>query len=170
MEMSGLDPEKDVILEWATVITDTELNIVATDENYIIRHDQSLFKTMDDWNQTHHMKSGLWQQVLDSQTTIQEAKIKTLKFLKKYTDPNKSPLCGNSVWHDRRFIIRYMPEISKHLHYRLIDVSTIKELCRNWYPKLPEFSAKESKHRALDDILESIEELKFYRKHVFIKP
>ncbi len=168
MEMSGLNPETDVILEWSTVITDIHLEIVASCETFVIQQRPELFQTMDDWNQTHHSKSGLWQQVLDSKTTLQEANDKTLAFLKKHTAVKSSPLCGNSIWQDRRFIVKYLPEIEQHLHYRLIDVSTLKELYKNWYPKGPEFSKKESKHRALDDILESIEELKFYQKQIFV--
>ncbi len=170
MEMSGLDPEKDVILEIATVVTDNELNLIATGPNLVVRREASLFATMDDWNRSHHTKSGLWDAVLKSPIDEREAERQTLEFIKTHAKQKESPLCGNSVWQDRRFLVRYMPSIDEHLHYRLVDVSSIKELVQGWYPKSEKFKTKKGSHRALDDILESIEELKFYRDNFFIKP
>lgn len=169
MEMSGLDPEKDVILEIATLVTDNDLNIVATGPSLVIHREASLFSTMDDWNRSHHTKSGLWDAVLKSTIDEREAEKQTIEFIKEHTKPKESPLCGNSIWQDRRFLARYMPSIDEHLHYRLVDVSTIKELAQGWYPTSEKFKVKKGSHRAMDDIVESIEELRFYRDNFFIK-
>lgn len=167
MEMSGLDPEKDVILEIATIVTDKHLEILAEGPTLIIGHDASLFDRMDDWNQAHHVKSGLWEKVVRSTTDLTAAESQTIEFLKDYTIARQNPLCGNSIAQDRMFINRYLPNLNQHLHYRMIDVSSIKELVKRWYPHGPKEPAKQNNHRALDDIRESIEELRFYRDHYF---
>ena len=170
MEMSGLDPEKDVILEVATIITTGSLEIIAEGPDLVIHHDKDLLEGMDDWNREHHRKSGLWNAVLDSTVSLDEAGRQTLEFITQHSQPRKSPLCGNSIWQDRRFIVKYMKPVDQHLHYRMIDVSTIKELARRWHPGvLDKKSKKKGNHRALDDIRESIEELKFYKDNLFAK-
>ena len=168
LEMTGLDPERDFIIEMATLITDSDLNIIAEGPEIVIHQPAKLFETMDDWNREHHTKSGLWAKVLESNISQSEAEQKTLNFLKQHIGPRESPLCGNSIWQDRRFISKYMKELDAYLHYRLIDVSSVKIIGKLWYPK--EFEKgfeKKSSHRALDDIRESIEELRFYRKTLF---
>lgn len=170
MEMSGLEPEKDVILEVATIITTGSLEIIAEGPELVIHHEKELLEGMDDWNREHHRKSGLWNAVLDSTLSLDEAERQTLDFIKHHTQPRKSPLCGNSIWQDRRFIAKYMKPIDQHLHYRMIDVSTVKELARRWHPGvLDKKVKKKGNHRALDDIRESIEELKFYKDNLFAK-
>ena len=166
LEMTGLDPEQDVIIEIATVVTDTELNIKDQLPAMAISRDKSLFAKMDDWNKEHHTKSGLWQEVITSTISEEKAEQDTLDFISQYCKRKESPLCGNSVWQDRRFLARYMKRLDDHLHYRLVDVSTIKELGSYWYPQVKK-PTKSSAHRAMDDIVESIEELKFYREHYF---
>ena len=167
LEMSGLNPEIDTILEIATVITDSELNTIAIGPELVINQEASLFDQMDDWNRKQHTKSGLWQKVLESNTSLDDAELTSLNFIIEHTVPNKSLLCGNTVYQDRRFLNKYMAKIDDHLHYRLIDVSTIKELAARWFPNVPPHQ-KKNNHRALDDILESIAELKYYRQHIFI--
>ena len=168
LEMSGLDPEKNVILEMSALVTDEDLNVIAQGPEIVISQDATLFATMDDWNQKHHTASGLWDSVLESTVKSHAAEEQMLGFLGQYVKPRESPLCGNSVWQDRRFIAKHMPRLDQFLHYRLIDVSTLKELVRRWYPKdFANLPRKEEKHRALDDILESVEELKRYRTLVF---
>ena len=167
LEMSGLDPKTCVILEIATLITDKDLNLVAQGPSLAIHQPEEILLGMDDWNQKHHKESGLLEAVRKSTTTVAEAERQTLEFISKYCKPKSSPLCGNTIYQDRRFLIEYMPTLEGYLHYRLIDVSTIKELVKKWYS--PEFQApaKKQKHKALDDILETVEELRFYRKSVF---
>lgn len=167
MEMTGLYPERDVIIEIATVVTDSELNLLEQGPHFIIHREPEWFEKMDDWNKTHHTKSGLWEQVLKSTTTESYAEQQTIEFLKQHSKPKSSPLCGNSVWQDRRFLMRYMPKLDEFLHYRILDVSTIKEVTTHWYPDQEKYSVKKGNHRALDDILESIEELRFYRQKYF---
>lgn len=169
MEMSGLEPDKNVILEISTVITDSDLKLIEQGPNLVVHHPARLLNAMDSWNKKHHKASGLTKAVLDSKTTLRAAETKTLRFIKKYCAPKMASLCGNSIHHDRRFLAKYMPKIHQYLHYRMVDVSTIKYLARCWYPKEFRMPKKEGKHRALDDILESIEELRFYRKHFFKK-
>lgn len=169
MEMSGLDPESDTVLEIATIVTDKDLNILAEGPSFVIHHDASLFDRMDEWNQEHHVKSGLWEKVVHAGTSLAEAEEQTLNFLEKYTLPRQNPLCGNSIAQDRMFINRYFKKLNAHLHYRMIDVSSIKELVKRWYPEGPNPPAKQNTHRALEDIRESIEELKFYRQAFFVK-
>jgi oligoribonuclease len=166
LEMSGLDPETCTILEIATIITDADLEVLAEGPDIVVHHPDEVLDAMDAWCTKHHAQSGLTDQVRASTIDLAEAERQTLAFLEQHTKADTSPLCGNSIWQDRRFIIRYMPDVDAFLHYRLIDVSSIKELSRRWYPglKLP---PKAESHRALDDIRESIAELRFYREHLF---
>lgn len=169
LEMTGLEPDRDTIIEMATLITDGELNVIAEGPEIVIHQDAKLFDGMDDWNREHHTKSGLWAKVITSEISLQEAEKQTLAFLKKHLGPREAPLAGNSVWQDRRFLARYMKDVESFLHYRLVDVSTIKELAGRWYPKV-RFSKRKGAHRALDDILESLDEMKFYRQALFRTP
>lgn len=166
MEMSGLDPETCHVLEIATIVTDAELQIVAEGPDLVVHQPDEVLDAMDEWNTTHHGQSGLTQAVKDSKISLAQAEQQTLEFLREHCPAGKSPLCGNSIGQDRRFIVKYMPALSDFLHYRSVDVSTIKELARRWYPAL-EAPPKREAHRALDDIKESIEELRFYRASVF---
>lgn len=165
LEMTGLNPEKEGIIEIASVVTDKDLNLLAEGPDLVVKQPARLLKGMDSWNQKQHGKSGLWDAVKISKVNIKKAEKQTLEFIKKYCVPHKNCLCGSSIYHDRRFIIKYMPRLDEFLHYRMIDVSTIKELVRRWYPKDKNLPQKSEKHRALADILESIEELRYYRKH-----
>lgn len=168
MEMTGLDPRHDKIIEIATIITDGDLNVVAEGPNMVLHLPESRLQKMDEWNREHHQKSGLWEAVVKSKITLKEAEQATLEFIREHCTEKKSPLCGNSIHHDRRFIAEHMPVIDQYLHYRIIDVSSVKDLVKRWYPKTTkEAPKKQEKHRALDDIRESIEELTFYRKHFF---
>ncbi|KAK5859211.1 hypothetical protein PBY51_003294 [Eleginops maclovinus] len=168
LEMTGLDIEKDKIIEMACLITDSELNILAEGPNLIINQPKELLDGMSEWCKEHHGKSGLTQGVQDSKITLEQAEYEFLSFVRQHTPPGQCPLAGNSVHADKRFLDKFMPQFMYHLHYRIIDVSTIKELCRRWYPEeyriVPH---KKAAHRALDDIQESIKELKFYRANVF---
>jgi oligoribonuclease len=167
LEMSGLDPKTCKILEIASMVTDKDLNVVAQGPSLVVRQPEEVLAAMDDWNKRHHGQSGLIQQVRQSTVSLEEAEKTTLEFIKSHCASKSSPLCGNTIYQDRRFLIEYMPTLEAYLHYRLVDVSTIKELVKRWYG--PEFQApqKKQKHKALDDILETIEELKFYREKVF---
>jgi oligoribonuclease len=168
LEMTGLEPERDVIIEIATIITDHQLNIIAEGPDLVIHRDPSLFDTMDNWNQEHHSKSGLWQKVVSSTISEKDAEEETLSFIKKHVAQRESPLCGNTIWQDRRFLLRYMKNLEAWLHYRLVDVSTIKELAARWYPSTTAlFAKKKNAHRALDDCRESIEEMRQYRETFF---
>ena len=167
--MTGLDVENDVILEVATIITDNDLNIIEESDSLVIRQPESVLETMNDWSTKHHAESGLLDRVRESEISIEEAEATTFDLVRKHVEIHTSPLCGNSVWQDRRFLARYMPTLEHYLHYRLIDVSTVKELARRWAPSLLDKVAKQAQHRALDDIRESINELKLYREH-FLKP
>jgi len=168
LEMTGLDPSRDVILEIAAIITDKNLNIIAETENIVISQSEEKLSLMDDWNLNAHTKSGLLSEVRDSKIGLKSAENKVLEFVKKYCEPKFSPLCGNSVWQDKFFLINYMPDLNNYLHYRIIDVSTVKELVKNFYNKNLEFK-KQNSHRGLADIKESVEELKFYKEKFFIK-
>ncbi len=168
MEFSGLDPGKDVVLEIASAVTDSELNIIAEGPDIVVHQPDGVLEGMDEWNRTHHQKSGLTEQVRKSRETVEGAQRKTLEFLKKHVKKGDSPLCGNSVHVDRLFMKKHMPGIDEYLHYRIIDVSTIKELVRRWYPKMEPYK-KEGTHRAAQDIIESINELRHYRENVFVK-
>ena len=166
LEMTGLDIEKESIIEIATVITDSELNIIAQGPNLAVSVSEELLAGMDEWNTTHHNQSGLVERIRHEGVSISEAQQQTLEFLKQWVNPKTAPLCGNSVWNDRRFLDKEMPLVADYLHYRMVDVSTIKELARRWYPKVEKYRKKLS-HLALDDILESIEELQYFRDKVF---
>lgn len=166
MEMTGLDPDTDLVLEIATIVTDADLNIVAEGPCLTIQQSAERMAQMDEWNTQHHGASGLIDRVLASTTTEAMAESETLAFLADYVGPQDSPLCGNSIGQDRRFIDRHMPTLGKFFHYRNLDVSTIKVLVMRWKPELMKLVVKEGKHRALDDIRESIDELKIYREHV----
>jgi oligoribonuclease len=168
LEMTGLNPEHDRIIEIATVVTDADLNILAEGPVFAILQSAEALLAMDEWNTTHHNASGLVQRVKSSKVDEADAENATLTFLKQYIAPQASPLCGNTIWQDRRFLVKYMPKLAEFFHYRNIDVSTLKELARLWQPKVLEGVKKESKHLALDDIKDSIEELRYYREH-FIK-
>ena len=168
MEMTGLDPERDTILEIATLITTSELQAVAEGPVCVIHHAQAGLDAMDEWNRTHHGASGLSARVLASTTTLAQAEADTLAFVRQYCPRRTSPLCGNSIWQDRRFLACYMPQLDGYLHYRTIDVSTVKELVRRWYPTGPQPPEKKHAHLALDDIRESIAELQFYRERYFV--
>ena len=168
LEMTGLDVEKDVILEVATIITDNDLNIIEESDSLVIRQPESVLATMNEWSRKHHAESGLLDRVRASEISVEEAEATTFDLVRKHAEIHTSPLCGNSVWQDRRFLARYMPTLEHYLHYRLIDVSTVKELARRWAPNLLERVAKKAQHRALDDIRESINELKLYREHFLI--
>jgi oligoribonuclease len=167
MEMTGLDPEKERIIEIATIVTDSKLNLIAEGPVFAVHQSQQLLDGMDNWNTKQHNSSGLVQRVQQSTVTEAQAEADTLAFLKKYVPAGRSPMCGNSIYQDRRFLYRYMPELEKFFHYRLIDVSTVKELAQRWAPRIYGGLQKESKHLALSDIRDSIEELKYYREHLF---
>jgi oligoribonuclease len=163
LEMTGLDPDRDSILEIATIVTDADLNELAQGPVYAIRHAEKVLKAMDDWNQAHHGSSGLWKRVLESKVAAGEAEQGTLRFLDQWTEKGASPMCGNSICQDRRFMYRLMPELEGWFHYRNLDVSTLKELAARWAPQLLEGFSKQNRHEALSDIRESIEELRYYR-------
>lgn len=167
LEMTGLNPDKDRILEIATIVTDSNLNKIAEGPVFAIHQPDELLQTMDSWCTKQHTSSGLVARVQQSAVTEAEAEAKTLEFLREYVMPGKSPMCGNSVYQDRRFLYRYMPDLEKYFHYRLLDVSTIKELALRWAPRVYSGVQKDTKHLALDDIKESIEELKYYRDAFF---
>lgn len=167
LEMTGLDLERHTICEIATIITDNRLNILAEGPELVIGLDEETLGRMDPWCVEHHGKSGLTERIRKSTTTMEEAEKKTLAFIKQYVGPKGAPLCGNSVWQDRRFLETYMPTIDDYLHYRIVDVSSIKELVYRWFPAEYRAPNKSNKHRALEDIRESIEELQYYRANVF---
>ncbi len=168
LEMTGLNPDINKIIEIATVVTDKDLNIIADGPNIAIFQEDDKLDIMDKWNTKHHNKSGLVDRVKKSEINEQMAERKTIKFLKQYINANQSPMCGNSICMDKMFLVRYMPKLAQFFHYRQIDVSTIKELVTRWMPSIKENNKKESSHLALRDIYDSITELKYYRKH-FIK-
>lgn len=165
MEMTGLEPEKERIIEVAVVVTEPDLTVVAEGPVLAIHQPDTILDAMDKWNQSTHGKSGLVDRVKASTVTEAQAEKTLIEFLSRYVPPGKSPLCGNTVSQDRRFMYLYMPELEKFFHYRTIDVSTIKELARRWRPELLKGFVKHSKHEALADIHESIQELQYYREH-----
>ena len=167
-EMTGLDVEKEVLIEIATLITDSELNILEEGPCIAIHQRDELLEKMDDWNTKHHNASGLVKRVKDSLIDEAEAEKKTLSFIKKYCPKGTSPLCGNSIHQDRKFLQKYMPEMHDYFHYRSIDVTSIKELVTRWYPNGPKFPKKSQEHVAMIDIRESLQELIFYRENYFI--
>lgn len=165
LEMTGLDTLKDHIIEIATVVTDKDLNILAEGPVFAIRHPESVLAAMDDWNQRQHGLSGLVQRVLQSQVTMAMAEKQTLEFLSKWVEKGQSPMCGNSICQDRRFLARQMPALERFFHYRNLDVSTVKELVRRWAPRVMQGFQKNTSHLALDDVHDSINELIHYRQH-----
>ncbi len=167
LEMTGLEPEHDVILEIASIVTDSQLNIIAEGPVFAIHHADSVLDNMNEWCIETHGKSGLTQRCRESQTSLATASAETIKFLEKYVPSGASPMCGNSIGQDRRFINKYMPEFEAYFHYRNLDVSTIKELARRWKPQVLDKVVKKGVHLALDDIRESIAELKVYQEHFF---
>lgn len=168
MEMTGLDPVRDQILEIAVLVTDAQLNILAEGPNLAVFQSEEVLAGMDEWNRTHHGASGLLDRVRASTDSLRSAEEKVLSFCAGYAKPKTSPLCGNSIWQDRRFLDRHMPALNGFFHYRIIDVSSVKELAYRWYPQLAPFKKAES-HLALADIRESVGELKHYREHCFRK-
>ncbi|MDC0483640.1 oligoribonuclease [Candidatus Thioglobus sp.] len=168
LEMTGLIPESDVIIEIATVVTDANLNVIEEGPSLAIHQDTDLLDGMDDWNTNQHNQSGLVQRVIESKVSTAEAESQTLDFLIKYVDQGVSPMCGNSICQDRRFLYNYMPKLEKFFHYRHIDVSTLKELADRWKPSIISSTYKKSRHLALSDVYDSIDELKHYKEH-FIK-
>lgn len=167
LEMTGLLPEEDTIIEIATIVTDSQLNVLAQGPVMAIAHSKPVLDAMDEWNTKQHGGSGLVDRVLESTTTMRDAEKATVAFLEQWIPKGKSPICGNSIGQDRRFLVRYMPELEAYFHYRSIDVSTIKELTRRWQPELLDGVQKQGSHLALDDIKDSIAELKYYRGTVF---
>jgi oligoribonuclease len=167
LEMTGLDPGRDRIIEIATVVTDKQLNVLAEGPVIAVHQDDRTLAAMDDWNTRQHGGSGLVERVRQSRVTEKEAELATLAFLSRHVEPGKSPMCGNSICQDRRFLAGWMPELERFFHYRNLDVSTLKELARRWAPEVAAGFSKESKHLALQDIRDSIEELRHYREHLF---
>lgn len=168
MEMTGLDPDNDRIIEVAVVVTDAQLNVIGEGPVFAIHQSDDILDGMDAWNKGTHGRSGLIERVKASTVTEEEASASLIAFLKPFVPVGKSPMCGNSICQDRRFMARGMPKLEAFFHYRNLDVSTLKELCRRWKPELASGFKKHQKHTALADIIESIEELKYYREH-FIK-
>jgi oligoribonuclease len=170
MEMTGLDPEKERIIEVAVVVTEPDLTVVAEGPVLVIHQSDALLQAMDKWNQSTHSRSGLIERVRVSTLNEDEAQVQLIAFLKEHVPTGKSPLCGNSVSQDRRFMYKYMPSLEQFFHYRTVDVSTIKELARRWNPSLLKGFEKKSRHEALADIYESIDELRYYREHFIQLP
>lgn len=167
LEMTGLKPDSDVIIEIATVVTDKYLSVLAEGPVFAIHQSDDTLAGMDEWNTTQHGSSGLTQRVRESTTSEREAEHETLKFLRQYVEPGNSPMCGNSICQDRRFLVRYMPELAEFFHYRNLDVSTLKILAQLWMPEIAERFKKQGTHLALADIHDSIHELRFYREKLF---
>jgi len=167
LEMTGLDPDIESIIEIATIVTDGKLNIIAEGPNLVVHQPDDILDRMDEWNTKHHGESGLVAKVRASKVSMADAEKQTIDFIKQYITEKTSPLCGNSIHQDRRFLVRHMPTLEAYVHYRNIDVSTIKEIGRRWYPKL-KAPIKRAEHQALSDVRESIKELAYYRKHLFI--
>jgi oligoribonuclease len=166
LEMTGLDCDRDSILEIATLVTDSELNLLAEGPELAIAHPLERLQAMDDWNRRQHGKSGLWQRVLDSTVSLAEAERKTLEFVSRWVPAGASPICGNSICQDRRFMARLMPGLERYFHYRNLDVSTVKILAKRWAPSIACGLAKESAHTALSDIRDSVDELRYYRRYM----
>ncbi len=170
LEMTGLDPEHDLIIEIATLITDTRLEIVAEGPIIAVHQDDTVLAAMDEWNTRQHNASGLVNQVRTSRIDATQAELLTLEFVSRYVPTGQSPMCGNSICQDRRFLARYMPNLEKWFHYRNLDVSTLKELAKRWAPEVAGSFKKDTAHRALDDIRDSVAELRHYREHLLRLP
>ena len=170
LEMTGLVPEQHRIIEIATVVTDAHLNVLAEGPVIAVHQTDEELEAMDEWNTTQHGRSGLTRRVRESTTDEADAQRQTLAFLRQWTNKRSSPMCGNSICQDRRFLARWMPELEAHFHYRNLDVSTVKELCNRWAPDLAKGFSKDSRHLALSDIHDSIDELVYYRKHFLRLP
>jgi len=168
LEMTGLKPDTDVIIEMATIVTDANLDVVSEGPVIAINQSAEVLEAMDDWNKRTHGASGLIERVRDSKYTMASAEKRTLEFLNALVEPNSSPMCGNSICQDRRFLARHMPTLERFFHYRNLDVSTVKELARRWAPGILTGFSKQGEHRALADIQESIRELNYYRQHLFV--
>ncbi|MDH4611855.1 oligoribonuclease [Pseudomonas sp. BN102] len=168
LEMTGLNPDTDVIIEMATIVTDSELNVLAEGPTIAIHQSDEILAGMDEWNTRQHGQSGLTQRVRESVINMAEAEAQTLTFLEQWVPKGKSPICGNSICQDRRFLYRHMPQLEAYFHYRNLDVSTLKELAARWAPAVRDGVKKSSSHLAMDDIRDSIAELRHYREH-FIK-
>ncbi len=169
LEMTGLDPKKCTILEIGVIVTDNELNIVAEGPSIAVHHSKKVLSSMEAWSRYHHKKSGLTEACEASKIGLKKVENEVLKFVKTHCTEKSAPLCGNTIWQDRRFLVKYMPKLEQYLHYRVIDVSSMKELVERWYPadfKMPR--RKKQTHRVREDILESIEELRYYREKVFM--
>ncbi|MFZ9994196.1 MAG: oligoribonuclease [Steroidobacteraceae bacterium] len=169
LEMTGLLPESDTIIEIATLVTTAQLELIAEGPVLAIHQDEATLARMDEWNQRQHGGSGLLQRVRESQVTLAEAERATLEFLAQHAVAGASPMCGNSICQDRRFMARLMPDLERFFHYRNLDVSTVKELAKRWMPSLADGFAKQGSHLALDDIRESVRELRFYRERFFVE-
>ncbi len=167
LEMTGLDTDSDQIIEIATIVTDENLNILAEGPVLAVHQSDVILNAMDEWNTRQHGQSGLIERVRRSSQSVRDVELETLAFLKKWIDPQKSPMCGNSICQDRRFMHRLMPELEQFFHYRNLDVSSVKELARRWRPELMAGLKKDSSHLALDDVRDSIRELKYYREYFF---
>ena len=165
MEMTGLDPERERIIELAIVITDSQLATVEESPVWVLHQSEAQLAAMDDWNKATHGKSGLIERVRASTLDEAAVEVEALAIVQRYVPPQTSPMCGNTIGQDRRFMVRYMPRLEEWFHYRNLDVSTLKELCKRWKPEIAKGFAKQSAHTALADIRESIEELKYYREH-----
>ncbi len=171
LEMTGLDPKKCTILEIGVSVTDGGLDLLAEGPSIAIHHGEKVLRGMEPWSRHHHAKSGLTEACRHSRLSLRKAESLVLDFVKAHCAPRTAPLCGNTIWQDRRFLVKYMPRLEAYLHYRVIDVSSVKELVGRWYPatyKMPR--PKNQTHRVADDIRESIEELRFYRDKVFVHP
>ncbi len=168
LEMTGLNPDRDHIIEIATVVTDPQLNVIADGPVFAIHQPDSILGAMDEWNTKQHSKSGLLARVQNSVATVEEAQAETIEFLMQYVPGGKSPMCGNSICQDRRFLFRWMPKLEQYFHYRNLDVSSVKILAQHWAPHLLQGIKKESRHLALEDIYDSIAELRYYREHFFL--
>ena len=164
LEMTGLDPDTDSIIEIATLVTDQDLNVLAEGPELAIRHSPERLEAMDDWNRRTHRNSGLWDKVLASEISLAQAEALTVDFLAQWVPAGNSPICGNSICQDRRFLVRLMPRLERYFHYRNLDVSTLKELSRRWSPELVDGFTKAGSHTAMADIRESVNELAYYRQ------